>query len=120
MGPAELSAFALGFAEVTEEQPFGPTVDVYKVAGKIFAILDPDSEPPRVSLKCEPTVAVHLRQHHAAITPGYHLNKTHWNTVLLDGSVPAGQIEEMIEHSYERVIAGLPRKTRQRLTSAAP
>ncbi len=112
--PEDVAAFALDFAEVTEEQPFGPGVDVYKVAGKVFAILSP-GPPPTVALKCDPGLAIHLREQYAAVTSGYHLNKKHWNTVTLDGTLPADEIEEMVAHSYERVVAGLPKNVRQRL-----
>jgi predicted DNA-binding protein (MmcQ/YjbR family) len=115
MTPAEVAAYALSFNEVSEEQPFGPQVDVYKVVGKIFAILSADAEPPSVSLKCEPGLALHLRELHAGITPGYHLNKRHWNTVVLDDRISDGELEEMIEHSYARVIATLPKLVRLRL-----
>jgi predicted DNA-binding protein (MmcQ/YjbR family) len=116
--PAELAQFALGLPEATEEQPFGPGVDVYKVAGKIFALLSPERLPPSVALKCDPPMAVALRQEYEAVIPGYHLNKKHWNTVILDGTIPDGEIEDMVIHSYERVIAGLPRLVRQRLERA--
>ena len=115
MTPAEIAAYALQFPQVTEENPFGPDVDVYKVEGKVFAILAPDGKPPTVSLKCEPNLAMHLRQQYNGVTPGYHLNKKHWITVRLDGEVPRGHLEEMIEHSYERVVAGLPKMVRLRL-----
>jgi predicted DNA-binding protein (MmcQ/YjbR family) len=114
----DVATFALRFGEVTEEQPFGPGTDVYKVAGKVFVILSPEGTPPTVALKCEPGLAIHLREQYAAVSSGYHLNKKHWNTVTLDGSLPFEEIEEMITHSYERVVAGLPKSVRQRLTDA--
>jgi len=111
--PEQVAAYALQFPQATEENPFGPGLDVYKVEGKVFAILAPNG--PSVSLKCEPSLAMHLRQQYDGVTPGYHLNKKHWNTVRLDGDIPSDQIEEMIEHSYERVVAGLPKMVRLRL-----
>ncbi|MGC2168988.1 MAG: MmcQ/YjbR family DNA-binding protein [Acidimicrobiales bacterium] len=108
----------LSFPETSEEQPFGPDVDVYKVVGKIFAILSPDSEPPRISLKCDPLLALELRHEYAAVIPGYHLNKDHWNTVTLDGTVPARELKSMILHSYEQVVGGLPKSVRERLARA--
>src|SRR5919204_4004517 len=81
----------------TEGNPFGPEVLVFKVAGKIFAILGDDS----VSLKCDPVLAEALRDAYAAVTPGYHLNKRHWNTVLLDGSVPDDALLDWIQDSYD-------------------
>jgi predicted DNA-binding protein (MmcQ/YjbR family) len=116
MTPAEIALLALDLNDVSEEQPFGPEVDVYKVAGKIFAILAPEASPPAVSLKCEPELAVALRQQYVGVTPGYHLNKKHWNTVSLDGSIPAEEIAGMVEHSYDRVVATLPKAERLRLS----
>jgi predicted DNA-binding protein (MmcQ/YjbR family) len=111
----KISAFMLAFPETTEGQPFGPDVDVYKVAGKMFAIFAPDGTPPALSLKCEPMLALELREEFEAITPGYHLNKTHWNTVILNGSVPDSEIKAMITHSYERVVSGMSKSDRLRL-----
>lgn len=112
-----IATFALSFPETSEEQPFGPTVDVYKVAGKIFVILSPEDTPPAISLKCEPMLALELREEFEAVIPGHHLNKSHWNMVILDGSVPDGELKKMISHSYEQVIGGLPKVHRQRLSS---
>jgi predicted DNA-binding protein (MmcQ/YjbR family) len=112
-----IADFLLSFPETTEEQPFGPEVDVYKVAGKMFAILSPEETPPAISLKCEPSLALELREEFDAVIPGYHLNKAHWNTVLLDGSVPDRELKKMIAHSYDRVVNGLPAATRKRLAA---
>ena len=115
MEPSVIAAFVLELPEVTEEQPFGPEVDVYKVVGKVFLLIAPESTPPTISVKCEPGLAVALRAEHDAVIPGYHLNKKHWNTVMLDDSIPDDEIEEMISHSYERVVESLPKAVRQRL-----
>ena len=88
---------------------------MFKVAGKMFALSALDSAPLSVSLKCEPELAARLRETYAAVEPGYHLNKRHWNTVLLDGSLPDRTIREMLEDSYDLVVAGLPRATQRRL-----
>ena len=100
----------------TEEFPFGPEHSVFRVAGKIFA-LSPlgRSRPLRVSLKCEPALAEQLRAGHPAITPGYHLNKRHWNTIVLDGSVADAMVRDMIEDSYDLIVAALPKATRRAL-----
>lgn len=108
----------LSLPETTEETPFGPEVAVYKVAGKMFATLVPDDFPVPMNLKCDPDRAVVLRDNYEAIRPGYHMNKKHWNTVILDGSLPASLVDELIEHSYRCVVAGLNRKTRNRLLSS--
>ena len=106
-------------AGATCEQPFGPGVRVYKVRGKMFALV-PDAPPWSVSLKCDPVLARILRENHAAITPGYHLNKAHWNTVALDGSVPATLVREMIANSYELVVRGLSAAERRSLSAGTP
>ena len=115
MEPSAVAEFALELPEVTEEQPFGPEVDVYKVVGKVFLLIAPESAPPTISVKCEPDLAIELRAEYEAVIPGYHLNKKHWNTVILDGTIPDDEVEEMVSHSYERVVAGLPKTVRQRL-----
>jgi predicted DNA-binding protein (MmcQ/YjbR family) len=117
MTPEEISNFALQLPEAVEDQAFGPGASVYKIKGKVFAILQWGSvdSPAQVTLKCEPELALHLRDRYAAVVPGYHVDKRHWNTVILDSSVPDEELQEMIEHSYDRVVAGLPKATRDRL-----
>ncbi len=113
----KIASYLMKFPQTTEEQPFGPDVDVYKVAGKIFAIISPDDTPPEISLKCDPVIALELREEYESIRPGYHLNKDHWNTVVLDGEVPDGELKKMISHSYEQVVNGLPKSLRVRLSA---
>ena len=108
----ELSAIAAGLPGSIEDQPFGPQVDVFKVGGRIFAILSPDERPARISLKCEPSLALELRGRYDAVLAGYHLNKVHWNTVLLDGTIDDDELCAMLLHSYERVVAGLAKSQR--------
>jgi predicted DNA-binding protein (MmcQ/YjbR family) len=98
-----------------EDYPFGDEVAVFKVAGRMFALVTLGPPPGSVSLKCDPGRAAALRDRYAAITPGYHLNKRHWNTVALDGSVPDEELLDLIDHSYELVVAGLPRAQRDEL-----
>jgi predicted DNA-binding protein (MmcQ/YjbR family) len=88
---------------------------VFKVAGKMFALSQLDERPVRVSLKCEPPLAEDLRAAHAAVIPGYHLNKRHWNTVIIDGSIPDRAIRDMIEDSYDLVVGKLPLSRRRAL-----
>ena len=107
------ACLALGGAE--ETFPFGPQNSVFKVAGKMFAIASLKEPPLRISLKCEPELAEGLRAAHEAIIPGYHLNKRHWNTVLLDGSLPEKMVLELIEDSYDLVVAKLPKSTQVEL-----
>jgi predicted DNA-binding protein (MmcQ/YjbR family) len=98
-----------------EDYPFGDEVAVFKVVGRIFALVSLGSPPGSVSLKCDPDLAVGLRARYAAITPGYHLSKRHWNTVTLDGSVPDEELLELIDHSYDLVVARLTRAQRNGL-----
>jgi predicted DNA-binding protein (MmcQ/YjbR family) len=111
-----IASYLMKFPQTSEEQPFGPDNDVYKVAGKIFAILSPDDTPPSISLKCDPVFAIELRQEYLSVIPGYHLNKDHWNTVMLDGGVPDSELKKMISDSYEQVVNGLPKSLRVRLS----
>jgi predicted DNA-binding protein (MmcQ/YjbR family) len=100
-----------------EDYPFGDQVAVFKVAGRMFALVLLGASPGIVSLKSDPDLAVDLRARYGAITPGYHLNKRHWNTVTLDGSVPEEELQELIDHSYELVVARLTKAQRNQLTS---
>lgn len=105
-----------------EDFPFGPDIYVYKVVGKIFAILSENLVPgspakmASLNLKCDPTEALMLRQIFPAITPGYHMNKQHWNTLLLDTSVPDNEIKRQIEQSYALVVKSLPKAKRPLLS----
>ncbi|WP_411069485.1 MmcQ/YjbR family DNA-binding protein [Streptomyces sp. cmx-4-25] len=114
MTPDELRALCLEFGDATEEFPFGPETSVFKVAGKLFALSALDSEPLKVNLKCDPDEAVRLREEHPAVGPGYHMNKRHWNTVTV-GELPAPMVRELVEDSYDLVVAGLPKAVRLRL-----
>jgi predicted DNA-binding protein (MmcQ/YjbR family) len=111
----DLRALCLGFTGAEESYPFSPTASVFKVHGKIFAIAALEAEPPSISLKCEPALAEQLRGDHAAITPGYHLNKRHWNTVRIDGSLPERLVRDMVEDSYDLVVESLPKRVRREL-----
>src|SRR5260221_8757816 len=108
MRSTTLRAQCLAFPESVETFPFGPETSVFKVAGKLFALSRLADRPLRISLKCEPLLAEQLREAHPAVIPGYHLNKRHWNTVILDGSLPARMIRDMIEDSYDLVVSQLP------------
>jgi len=100
-----------------EDYPFGDEVAVFKVAGKMFALVSLGAPPGSVSLKCDPELAVELRARYRAITAGYHLSKRHWNTIALDGSVPEDELLDLIDHSYELVVEGLTRAQRARLST---
>ena len=112
---ADARALLLAQPEAREDFPFGPDVAVMKIEGKMFATLAENAGVAQTNLKCDPDEAVMLRDIFSAIIPGYHMNKRHWNTVILDGSVPVGEIERMIENSYKLVVAGLPARPRKAL-----
>jgi predicted DNA-binding protein (MmcQ/YjbR family) len=113
MNAAELRDHCLSFNGAEETFPFGPETSVFKVGGKMFALSQLDAESLRVSVKCEPGLAEALRAAHAAVIPGYHLNKRHWNTVIIDGSMPDEAIVDMIEDSYDVVVSKLPEASRR-------
>jgi predicted DNA-binding protein (MmcQ/YjbR family) len=115
MNPAELRDHCLSFTGAEETFPFGARTSVFKIAGKMFALSQLGADSLRISLKCEPALAEALRETHAAVIPGYHLNKKHWNTVILDGSLPDETIRDMIEDSYDIVVSKLVRADRQAL-----
>ncbi|GHH18263.1 MmcQ/YjbR family DNA-binding protein [Streptomyces rubradiris] len=116
MTPQELRAFCLSFEAAVEDFPFGPEFSVFKVLGKMFALTTLDARPLKVNLKCDPEDAVRLRgEHEGLIVPGWHMNKRHWNTVTVDGALPDRLVRELIEDSYDLVVAGLPRAQRLRL-----
>lgn len=115
-----LRDYCTGRPGVTEEFPFDETSLVFKVMGKMFALTDVEALPLTINLKCDPDLAVELRERYPAVQPGYHMNKTHWNTVELDGSLSDEEVRKMIDHSYELVVRGLPRKDRARLTGVEP
>ena len=111
-----LRKLCLGFPGAFEDFPFGPEHSVFKVEEKLFAISALNRSPLTVSLKCEPELAEQLRASFPdAIAPGYHLNKRHWNTVTLDGSVPDDMVRDMVEDSYDLIVAAMPRAVRERL-----
>ena len=112
MDAAELRAWCLEQGGAFEDFPFTAEHSVFKVAGKMFAISALEREPLEVSVKCEPELAVELRNSYEAIRPGYHLNKRHWNTITLDGSVPDEMVADLVGDSYDLVVASLPKARR--------
>jgi predicted DNA-binding protein (MmcQ/YjbR family) len=100
---------------VTESFPFGISTLVYKVKEKIFLLISIDDIPVRFNAKCDPDRAIELREAYNAIIPGYHMNKKLWNTIILDGSLPASLVIEMIDDSYNLVVQSLPKKLRDEL-----
>jgi predicted DNA-binding protein (MmcQ/YjbR family) len=115
MNLEDVRSYCLSQKGVTEETPFGPDALVYKVGGKMFALLSIDRLPPALNLKCDPERALLLRESHDEITPGYHMNKKHWNTLDLSGRLPARFVRELIDHSYDLVVNSLPETARKGL-----
>ncbi len=107
-----LKSYLLEKPGASEDFPFDHTTLVIKVGGKMFALLGINNEPLRMNLKCDPVKADFLRQHYAAVLPGYHMNKRHWNSVMLDGTIPDAEILAMIDDSYQLVVQGLPKSQR--------
>jgi predicted DNA-binding protein (MmcQ/YjbR family) len=105
----EYRAYCLDKPAVTEEFPFDSNTLVFKVAGKMFALCD-ITRFESINLKCEPELAVELREQYPGVTPGYHMSKKHWNTVMMDGSIENRLILQWIDHSYNLVVSGLPKK----------
>ncbi len=102
------------------DHPFGPEAAVFKVAGRMFAVLvDPGgSRPARVTLKCDPELGAALCEAHPAITPGYHTDKRHWVTVALDGSLEGDLVDDLVDASYDLVVARLPKRVRETIGAA--
>ena len=106
--------YCLNKPHVIEGTPFGEDVLVFKVHGKMFALAVLDEVPTTVNLKCNPDLALELRDRYEQVRPGYHMNKKHWNTVEIDSGIPEAALRTMIDHSYELVVKSLP-KAKQKL-----
>jgi len=104
--------YCLSKVAATESMPFGEDVLVFKVAGKIFALAALNEIPATVNLKCDPDLALELRDRYEQVQPGYHMNKKHWNTVEIGSGVPEAELRKMIEHSYDLVVRALPKAQR--------
>ena len=103
MNIESLREYCLSRPGVEESTPFGPDTLVYKVNGKIFLLTSLDEEQLRFNVKCEPGKAIELREEYDCVQPGYHMNKKHWNTIIVNGSIPVKQLKEWINDSYELV-----------------
>src|SRR5438552_5451178 len=110
--------YCLRKPEATEGTPFGPTVLVFKVGGKMFALASLDEVPARVNLKCDPDLALELRDRYEQVRPGYHMNKKHWNTVEIESGIPDAELRKMIDHSYDLVVKSLPKAVEAKILNA--
>jgi predicted DNA-binding protein (MmcQ/YjbR family) len=109
MDLTQFREYCLSKPGATEGTPFGPDVLVFKVGGKMFALAALNEVPTTVNLKCDPDLALDLRDRYEQVRPGYHMNKKHWNTVEIEGSVPDTELRKMIDHSYDLVVESLPK-----------
>jgi len=114
MNVESLRNYCIQKKEVTESFPFDDTTLVMKVKGRMFALINLN-ENPSVNLKCDPELAIELRERYSSVLPGYHMNKQHWNTIVLDGSIPTEKMKHWVDHSYDLVIKSLPNSIRKDL-----
>ncbi|MGI8950043.1 MAG: MmcQ/YjbR family DNA-binding protein [Chitinophagaceae bacterium] len=110
-----LRQYCLSKKNVTEGFPFGENTLVFKVGGKIFLLASLTSNPLQFNAKCNPDKALELREQFSAVQPGYHMNKKHWNTVIVDGSIPQKKLKEIIDDSYQLILQSLPKKIQEAL-----
>ena len=115
MNNEEIREYCLSKPAVTEGFPFNDTALVFKVAGKMFALLDLSEDSRGISLKCDPELAIELREQHPEVTPAWHFNKQHWNGVNLKSSISNNQLKEWIDHSYDLVVESLPKSRQEKL-----
>ena len=111
MDLAQFREYCLSKPHATEGIPFGPDVLVFKVGDKMFALAALDEVPTTVNLKCDPDLALDLRDRYEQVKPGYHMNKKHWNTVEIETGIPEAELRKMIDHSYDLVASSLPKAT---------
>jgi predicted DNA-binding protein (MmcQ/YjbR family) len=109
MDLAKFREYCLSKPEATEGTPFGPDTLVFKVRGKMFALAALDEIPAAANLKCDPDLALDLRDRYEQVRPGYHMNKKHWNTVEIESAIPDAELRKMIDHSYGLVAKSLPK-----------
>ncbi len=114
MNIEQLREYCLAKKSVTEEFPFDETTLVFKVMGKMFALTDLE-EDFSINLKCDPEKAIELREKYPTVLPGYHMNKKHWNTIIIDGSVPDNLLYSWIDDSYQLIVEKLPKKVKDNL-----
>jgi len=117
MDVEEIREYCIAKPGVTEGLPFNDTALVFKVAGKMFALLDLSEDSRGITLKCDPELAIELREQHSEVTPAWHFNKQHWNGIDLKGGISNSQLKDWIDHSYTIVVESLPKSKRETLKS---
>ena len=115
MNKEKVKTYCLSLPLVQEDYPFGPDVQVFKIKSKLFALMTNRRGVEKVNLKCDPEEAIILREIFEDVIPGYHMNKMHWNTIILNGSIPDGEIKRMIDRSYCLVVKKLKKTDRESL-----
>jgi len=115
MNLEELRLYCLNKPGVTEHFPFDNETLVFKVMGKMYALIPLESPEMSINLKCDPDVAIQLREMYSGVKPGWHMSKVHWNTVVADGSFTDAQLTEWIDNSYDLIVAGLTKKLKEEL-----
>ena len=114
----QVHAYLLSQPGAVEDHPFAPDIPVYKIGGKMFAYSSPNNVPPSITIKLDPLLGQMLRSTYEAVQAGYHMNKDHWNTITLDGSIPEEELLSWIDESYTLVHSSLTKKAKQRLADA--
>lgn len=114
-----LKAYCLAKPGSSAGYPFGEGALVFKVLDRMFCLISEDADPLQMNLKCDPDDALALRNQYEAILPGYHMNKKHWNTLVLDGSLPQRLVNELIDHSYDLVVKKMSQAQQRRLRAIA-
>lgn len=117
---ADIRNHCLKKNDVTEDFPFDLATLAIRVGGRMFVLTDIDGNPLSLNLKCDPGLALYLRSIYADVRPGYHMNKTHWNTVVVDGGIPDDEILRMIDHSYDMVLSKLPKGRQREIKEGRP
>lgn len=113
LGLRNIRAYCAKKKGAVEEFPFDFSTLVFKVGGKMFALMNIDAEPVSINLKCDPFLSLELRERYPQVTPGYHMNKKHWNTLLVDGGMPDDEVLRLIDHSYDLVAMGAKKGARR-------
>lgn len=116
MNLEQIREYCISKGDVEETTPFGPDTIVFKVMGKAFLLIGFDNDPLQFNVKCDPEIAIDLRERYDCVLPGYHMNKKHWNTIVVDGSVSIQLLKGWIDHSYELVVESLPKKEKNKLS----
>jgi predicted DNA-binding protein (MmcQ/YjbR family) len=111
----DVRSYILSQTAAVEEFPFGPGARVFKVMGKMFALMPVEADPPRMNLKVDPFIGEVLRDNYKSVTPAYHMNKRHWVTVTVDGEIPDDEVRDLVDASYDLVVSGLPRRDKETL-----